>query len=84
MRLIDADALKLEFNVAFDDSAYHAYIAGEVINAAPTIDPVRHGKWILKKHSSGARYKCCSECGRRAGAVNDKYCARCGAIMDDV
>lgn len=81
MRLIDADALmpNAEYKGANDFvSAYN------IVNA-PTIDPIKHGRWI-----NGI----CSECGKKAvwrvamrGEVvwEDVYtfCPHCGAYMMD-
>ena len=50
------------------------------IDAVPTIDaaPVVHGRWT--KSPDG--YIRCSNCDRRRGAVQDRFCGRCGAQMD--
>lgn len=49
----------------------------------PTVDPVRHGRWIEQTVSSGRDSWMCSECGRRARGKlkNLPYC-HCGAKMD--
>ena len=53
------------------------YAALKIVDAAPTIDPVKHGKWIADKYT-----KKCSECEstywmREGNAWN--YCPNCGA-----
>ncbi len=54
------------------------------IDAAPTIDPVRHAHW--KATSAGMAI--CSACDEDqevetfVGNAVQKYCARCGARMD--
>ena len=46
----------------------------KAIDAAPVV----HGRWT--KSPDG--YIHCSHCGRRRGAVQDRFCGRCGAQMD--
>lgn len=79
MRLIDADRFRAWL---LTESRLSKNYTIMMLDEQFTIDPVKHGRWVLKKQSSGVSYKCCSECGRRAGAVMDKYCSRCGARMD--
>lgn len=85
MRLIDADCLKEkgryddydEFVVDYDD-----------IKNAPTIDPVKHGRWINAypeiEPNPMFMYGICSECGFEQ-SISDKlnYCPNCGAKMDE-
>lgn len=64
-----------------------------LINRLPTIDPVKHGKWIDKSEWHGTwgvcRYEC-SCCGytiprkpfSRGDGKGSKYCDECGARMD--
>lgn len=75
MRLIDAAALKRQFRV--NSSASQRVIEAE-IDASPTIDPVRHGRW--ERESSLTNYGCTS-CGARSWDRWD-YCPWCGARMD--
>lgn len=50
----------------------------DVIKAVPTIDPVKHGKWIEYPIADGMNQ--CSVCGvLRFGDSN--YCPNCGADM---
>lgn len=87
MRLIDADALKKMFNTSFGGVS-HAVIAGKLIDEAPTIDPVKHGRWIesemIGKNERKIKYHIlrCSICGKSNGRKRNSYCPRCGAKMD--
>ena len=83
MRLIDADALKAvfrkEYKVSFTDAI------DEVIDAQPTAEERKKGKWILDDKSG--RYRC-SEClsvasrdDNGAESLSD-YCGVCGARME--
>jgi hypothetical protein len=75
MRLIDADAFKMEdFRHCLDcDSII------QVIKYAPTIEaePVKHGRWLQPK--SGECF--CSEC-KTLGSPQWKRCPVCEAKMD--
>ena len=82
MRLIDAEALKVNFEantpVAFQDMIPGIHY---IIDRARTIDavPVKHGKWIKAKNSLWS-VATCSECGYiNVDARN--YCTNCGADM---
>ena len=82
MRLIDADALNLEYEVDMADDWKTAHEMANIVKYAPTIDaePVRHGKWIEYPTADGMNQ--CSECGvLRFGESN--YCPHCGARMDE-
>jgi hypothetical protein len=81
MRLIDADAL---LGYAWDADTRGGYV--EVVDVgtieeAPTIDPVKHGKWEEYKVPHTIR---CSECGLIEGMdyADFKYCPNCGARME--
>lgn len=53
--------------------------AEEIIGHLPTIDPVKHGKWIEKDYN-----RICSVCGAtfwKRGADAWNYCPTCGAAM---
>lgn len=64
------------------------------VNAEPTIDPVRHGKWELKRFGEDGLngHFICSECNltipTRLTRTDfehkclSKYCPNCGAKMD--
>ena len=51
-----------------------------VIEQAPTIDPVKRGKWELVDEAEPRRYGC-SEC-KRMSYTQDNYCSYCGARME--
>lgn len=49
-------------------------LAKAIIESMPTIDPVKHGRWVCG---------CCDQCGyilHSTGLTN--YCPNCGAKMD--
>jgi hypothetical protein len=77
MRLIDADALNLDYEVDMADDWKTAHEMANIVKYAPTIDavPVRHGKWVIEDG-----HVCCSECGEISKEYN--YCPYCGARMD--
>ena len=80
MRLIDADALKLDIMCVYGSNPKYL----NWLNHAPTVDavPVRHGKWITKS-TGGEYFDCCSECGHIELDAPSKYCPNCGARMDE-
>lgn len=101
MRLIDADKtiglLKTRlYETALNNATVNcdaSYLYTECadnriktwIDEIPTIDPVKHGKWI---ELSEAEYKC-SACGSwYGGEYGDEvpteyaFCPRCGAVME--
>ena len=97
MRLIDADALNLEYEVDMADDWKTAHEIANIVKYAPTIDaePVRRGKWIATEEYHGfddeVRNKAlsCSVC-RIAFRISDytliedfRYCPNCGARMDE-
>ena len=76
MRLIDADALRGPL-MAFDSKVL------DIVDNAPTIDPVKHGRWVYAGYSSIELVYECSECGEiEFGDALDDYCPNCGARMD--
>lgn len=77
--MIDADALIAELNAI--NAPYSADINNAITNA-PTIDPVKHGRWVYDGPSIEVMYKC-SECGYvEFGYDHPAYCPNCGARMD--
>ena len=49
----------------------------------PTIDPVKHGRWIDDSQDGKGMWFLCSECGESAPEVEPwDYCPNCGAKMD--
>lgn len=93
MRLIDADELKEKIDEWIDivgevvigkSMSYYAELQG-CIDDCPTIEPVRHGKWIKEKPMIGGAYYRCSVCGNTENkhtAVKGHYCWFCGARME--
>lgn len=85
MRLIDADALKLDIMCVYGSNPQYI----NWLNHAPTVDaePVRHGKWIhevrytIDSLHSYQQYRC-SECDMTY-ITNTNYCPHCGARMDE-
>lgn len=81
MRLIDADEL-IHIKIDEADPPF-SFVPTEFIDAAPTVDPVKHGRW-RKKWFSLARTEIayCSACSK--GTVwAFAYCPNCGAKMDE-
>ena len=99
MRLIDADKAEKQFEVQYCEScnsyngvkcrACEARDGADVYADMPTIDPVKHGHWIIKKPTYTERY-ICSECfatGKYhvwSDVDGLNYCPHCGARMDEV
>lgn len=80
MRPIDADTLIPDYT--FDDGGHGCVCyTKEQIDNAPTVNRIRHGKWIYHGEIPSI-YKiecsCCSDY-HRAGY---NYCPTCGAKMD--
>ena len=84
IRLIDADAVK-QFIYA------NGYVYANTLDKFPTIDPVKHGKWIVScvkvQNMNIVRYRnTCSVCGKIADfllrELHYNYCPYCGARMD--
>lgn len=85
MRLIDADLLKEQM-----ESVCMGIMAGtdsydvplKTIDNAPTVDPVKHGHWIMKPNGYGT----CSNCKKCSldimGGVHSNFCPNCGAKME--
>lgn len=92
MRLIDADKLKEKmFTIEAWEYApidLHLIAVGD-IDEAPTVDPVKHGRWkyniILGWCSVGTEATAdyvCSVCGWHT-KMPTNYCPNCGAKMDE-
>lgn len=86
MRLIDADALIEDVDGDLTDSIAEGRAIEKIMNA-PTIDPVRHGKWLKAygdHEAFGIRpfYRYCS-CCNEATVFPYNYCPKCGAKMDE-
>ena len=95
MRLIDVDEFMekfydIEFNAKHELFGESRDLALEglkhikkALKEMPTIDPVKHGRWIVVKDM--VSHIQCSECGDDICWVNTKrpkYCPSCGAKMD--
>jgi hypothetical protein len=91
MRLIDADELWRDF-LKTHRTDFPRIDIKRVIDEALIIDPVKHGKWIMR----GGKFRC-SECDEKAlkkdiggtggfsyeyEQVKSNYCPYCGAKMD--
>ena len=101
-RLIDADALveniKSEIDddkeIYPDDKTSIMFRAGmktviRIVKNQDTVDPVKHGHWILIYEVPSGNYFKCSECNhdvflKSGRKVSDdyRYCSGCGARMD--
>lgn len=91
MRLIDVDALMNNLFDGLRDGDVLYRIPPSAIENAPTIDPVKYGKWIdLRKDDMDYEFKC-SCCGYTFGMYNEditpldvgmNFCPNCGAKMD--
>jgi DNA-directed RNA polymerase subunit RPC12/RpoP len=90
MRLIDADELRKEINKQAyphsDSTANDIYFSVlHLLTDAPTVDGVRHGKWLRNDDSWW-----CSECetencfaySEELKRFTDLYCPHCGARME--
>ena len=96
-RLIDADILKENCRITGEFMNNFECVSlktlGEIIDKQPTIDPVKHGKWVYKPTSEYDGYIVCSNCdvyipshklfGKDDEYTNtSNYCPHCGARMD--
>ena len=86
IRMIDANAL-IDYLGCPEDDRDRA--VNQIIDAAPTIDPVRHARWVEKEYVIDDEIfeaVVCGECeaNRVAGIGLAKYCYDCGCRMDTV
>lgn len=83
MRLIDADALKEHVKKYMSVFAkYDWREICEMLNDAPTVDPVKHGEW---RYDEALELEWCSECGfgkRKGDKRWYSYCPNCGCKME--
>ena len=84
MRLIDADALKQQFEIWDEDDEVAVWSIMNEVNSAPTIEPDRKkGKWNTDKESP--EYATCSVCGHCDWDCTESeyfnFCPNCGADM---
>lgn len=56
-------------------------VLSELPSAQPTIDSVRHGKWVAKRDGWNGGFVVCSVCFAENG-MNSKFCPHCGARME--
>lgn len=88
MRLVDIDHF---MDVA---AGYIGRDLYKLIEAEPTIDPVKHGKWVIPPEDREipegyipGEIFICSECGKGFVSADETwifhYCPRCGASMDE-
>lgn len=99
MRLIDADKLYKKFSINPNtgekyrtrdcDNFYvnvHLEEVQREIRNAPTIDPIKHGRWIKPVPGDGEPYCSCCKSYQQwiwgEGYINYSYCPNCGAKMD--
>lgn len=88
MRLIDADALRDEIAVLFERNpnlidGWLAYAVEDTIDDAPTIAPVKHGRWIGIDDYPYETWEC-DQCGciyEEMPSWTPNYCPNCGADM---
>lgn len=80
MRLIDADELihTIEHD-AFVSESVKSFVR-RLVKGTPTVDSVKHGRWIEEKFIDG-RMAQCSACGGWS-TMPSRYCPNCGAKMD--
>lgn len=86
MRLIDADAADVnEINCSYSANTRLEDVE-EWLNDQPTVDPVKHGRWVKPVSGDGEDY--CSVCKAEPpwfhpyGYYEPCYCPNCGAKMD--
>lgn len=84
MRLIDADAFRENWLTGgLNEHVYDTNDVLDSIDDAPTIDPVKHGRWIDR----GREGLFCSVCNSRCLLNYESdyhpsaYCPHCGAKM---
>ena len=94
MRLIDADERKQQIESPYTEYPIMIQIRKalkDFIDDAPTIDPIKHGKWLTTEAFPHHIY--CSECSKTYipndrwqiwidGDLPRDYCPHCGARMD--
>ncbi len=88
MRLIDADDFR---NWLLKQKRLSKNYTVMMLDETPTVDPERHGKWIINTDDFTPAFRCTC-CGYNkpmiagVGANNDpgRYCQNCGAKMDGV
>lgn len=91
MRLIDADKLQERaYQMRFSTRITEGGLAliNYLLSEEPTVDPVKHGRWIFEEYPDGYYHAICSECDvwsdEYAYLDGWNYCPHCGAKMDEV
>lgn len=79
-RLIDANEL-ITFKTLVMSCDEEWFVKMSDIENAPTVDPVKHEKWVYDGGNAYRRYYRCSGC-KALWEGKSKYCAECGAKMD--
>ena len=88
-RLIDANALIAEMHNIILEDGEDRRIIYEVIERQPTIDQVKHGRWIKNERKSKFHIEpvyicsCCREQEAWGQMELSNYCQNCGAKMDE-
>ena len=94
MRLIDADAAAELMDHMLDEGylnmrdpaavRYNVRLMLTEEYYTPTIDPVKHGRWITTEYNDGSVLCECSYCGhaRPRDGLPINYCHNCGARME--
>lgn len=94
MRLIDADALIEKLEAWKKEAERRAVIINYTfasaiiaqVNAEPTIEERKTGKWIYDYDKNEALFFQqgwkCSDCGRRQTYGESEFCMNCGAKME--
>lgn len=88
MRLIDADRLREKRRMFHTDEYGDLVVTLDDIDAAPTVDPVKHAKWEFTHKDGPLKHMVsCSRCKTQDRFSLDvvgyfNYCPDCGAKMD--
>ena len=91
MRLIDADKLRKDIQFVLDTlgepTKYGLRQAMSIIDRTPTVDaePIRHGQW--EEHAVSIKdvpTEECSICGEWSYGDCERYCPKCGALMNEI
>ena len=82
MRLIDADALKIDYGFTWDDITPTHKEMYSLIDRQPTIEKRKKGRWIgtVEDWRNQIVWWGCSECGMDI-STRYNYCPDCGADM---
>ena len=73
------DAIRILDSAWVDGTEYQGYLHEE-FEKLPSVDAVKHGRWIPVDWKEPRRYGC-SECHRMVWQL-ENYCPNCGARMD--